>query len=131
MVPVSGDEIVVHDFKTGKPKPQWKGKGAHEKLTLYNYKRQLIFYKLLVENSKDFGDKYQVRRGVLEFIESDKGNLIDLPLEISADDVIRTTELTQLVYRKIRNLDFPDTTKYKESLDGIIEFEDDLLEGRV
>jgi len=131
MVPVSGGEIEVHDFKTGKPKHDWKGSGTYEKSLLYNYRRQLIFYKLLVENSKDFGDKFQVRRGVLEFVEHDRGNLIDLLFEITDDDVARTTELIKIVYKKIRDLDFPDTAKYKENVEGIIEFEDDLLDGNV
>jgi len=57
--------------------------------------------------------------------------LIDLLFEITDDDVARTTELIKIVYKKIRDLDFPDTAKYKENVEGIIEFEDDLLDGNV
>jgi len=131
MVPLSGSEIIVHDFKTGKAKVDWKGENANEKVLLYNYKRQLVFYKILVENSKDFGDNYRVNRGVLEFVEPKGEELIDLRAEITKEEVARTEELIKIVYGKICALDFPDTSGYKDNLNGIIAFEDDLLDGKV
>jgi DNA helicase-2/ATP-dependent DNA helicase PcrA len=131
MVPISDSEISVHDFKTGKAKTDWKGGSAYEKSLLYNYRRQLIFYKILVENSKDYGSKYQVHRGMLEFVEPKNDELIDLNLEIAVEDVTRTTELIKIVYQKIRDLDFPDTSSYKQNLKGIVDFEDDLLDGSI
>jgi hypothetical protein len=131
MVPISDSEISVHDFKTGKAKTDWKGGSAYERSLLYNYRRQLIFYKILVENSKDYGSKYQVNRGVLEFVEPKNDKLIDLPLEITVEDVTRITELIKIVYQKIRDLDFPDTSSYKQNLKGVEDFEDDLLNGSI
>lgn len=131
MVPHSDSEIIVHDFKTGKAKPDWKGVSAYDKITLHNYKRQLVFYKLLVENSIDFGDAYSVKRGVLEFVEPKGGELIDLEAEILKEEVARTEELIKIVNSKICALDFPDTSSYKDNLNGIIAFENDLLDGKV
>lgn len=131
MVPISDSELSVHDFKTGKPKTEWDKGSNYDKLSLHSYARQLVFYKILVENSKDFGGKYEVNRGVLEFVEPKNGELVDLPLNISADEVARTSELIKIVYQKIRNLDFPDSTEYSKNLKGIIAFEDDLLDGKI
>lgn len=131
MVPLSGTEISVHDFKTGKAKHDWKGGSTDEKVLLYNYRRQLVFYKLLVENSKDFGGTYRVNRGVLEFVEPKGGELIDLEAEITKEEVARTEELIKIVCRKIRDLDFPDTSGYKENLSGAVAFENDLLDGKI
>ncbi len=131
MVPLNSSEIIVYDFKTGKAKVHWKGENAYEKALLYNYKRQLIFYKILVENSKDFGDAYSVNRGVLEFVEPKGEELIDLEAEITKEEVSRTEELIKIVYNKICALDFPDTVGYKDNLSGIIAFEDDLLDGKL
>ncbi len=131
MVPVSSSEITVHDFKTGKAKPDWKGKDSNEKTLLHNYRRQLVFYKILVENSKDFGDTYMVNRGVLEFVEPKGEELIDLEAEIANEEVVRTEELINIVYNKIRALEFPNTGSYKNNLSGIIAFEDDLLDGKL
>jgi hypothetical protein len=131
MVPIGATEISVHDYKTGRPKTAWKGDSANEKSLLYNYRRQLVFYKILVENSKDFGGTYQVNRGVLEFVEPKGEELIDLETEITGEDVARTEELVKIVYRKIRDLDFPDTSVYKDTLSGTVAFEEDLLAGKV
>ncbi len=123
---ISGNEIVVTDFKTGKAKISWEEKSADGGIQMNNYKRQLIFYKLLVENSKEFKN-YKVNQGVLEFLEPYKDALIDLPLDIEKEDVLRLAKLIQIVYQKVINLDFPDVTKYSPTLDGCIEFENDLL----
>ena len=131
MVPLYETEISVHDFKTGKPKTDWKGSGQYEKIQLHQYKRQLVFYKLLVEHSKDYGGKYRVNRGVLEFIEPEKGELFDLPAEIEKEEFERTVHLASIVFDKIRDLDFPDVSRYGKDLSGILNFEDDLLEGKM
>ena len=128
IVDLGGGEMEVHDYKTGKAVKDWNGKTDYEKIKLYNYARQLVFYKILVEQSRDFADKYKVHHGVVEFIESaNNKDLIDLPLSITAEMLDRTTKLIGIVYKKILNLDFPDITKYPPTLKGIVEFEDDLL----
>ncbi|MBI5913537.1 ATP-dependent helicase [Candidatus Azambacteria bacterium] len=120
-------EIEVHDFKTGNPADEWEGEGVYEKKKLYGYKRQLVFYKLLVEHSRDFGGKYTVNKGVVEFLEPYRGKMIDLPLVITQKEVERTRALINAVYKKIVALDFPDVSKYSKDVNGIIAFEDDLL----
>ncbi|MEQ9617811.1 MAG: ATP-dependent DNA helicase [Deltaproteobacteria bacterium] len=131
MVPLNEAEIAVHDFKTGKHKTDWKGSGQYEKIQLHQYKRQLVFYKLLVEHSKDYGAEYKVNRGVLEFIEPEKGELFDLRAEIEREECERTAQLASIVFDKISNLNFPDVRRYAQDLSGILNFEDDLLEGKV
>ncbi|MCK5591203.1 MAG: PD-(D/E)XK nuclease family protein, partial [Candidatus Pacebacteria bacterium] len=54
MIDAGGGEFEVVDFKTGKAVEKWGGKTLYEKVKLHNYKRQIIFYKLLVENSRDY-----------------------------------------------------------------------------
>ncbi len=120
-------EIEVYDFKTGNPADEWEGEGVYEKIKLHQYKRQLIFYKLLIEHSRDFSGKYTVRKGMLEFLEPYRGKIIDLPLEISAEETKRARALISAVYKKITALDFPDISKYSKDLAGILAFEEDLL----
>jgi len=78
----------------------------------------------------DYGS-YQVNRGILELIEPKKDELIDLPLEIEKDDFDKTIELIKIVYKNIRDLDFPDTSGYNSNLKGIIAFENDLIHGKI
>lgn len=125
-----GGEMLVYDFKTGKAKSNWEGKDAREKITLANYRRQLIFYKLLVEGSHDF-HAFHVHKGVLEFLEPQGGTICKLSLTITAEDRERLTKLIGVVHKKIMALDFPDVSAYAQDLTGITQFEDDLLEGKV
>jgi len=131
MVPVSSSEIMVHDFKTGKAADSWDGKSIYEKIKLHNYRRQLIFYKILVEHSREFGHRYKVNSGVLEFVEPENGRIIDLSTVITNEDVKRTVAIIEVVYGKILNLEFPEVISYPEDINGIIAFEDDLLLGKI
>lgn len=127
---IDGGEIIVCDFKTGKPKASWDDKDAHNAVSLHKNKYQLIFYKLLIENAREFS-KFKVSQGVLEFLDPLKDTFISLSLEIEDEDVTRVSKLTEIVFKKIMNLDFPDTSKYTPNLTGCIQFEDDLLEGKI
>jgi len=127
MIPFESGEMRVVDFKTGKTFNEWEKGTPEEKIKLYKYRRQLIFYKLLVENSRDFG-KFTVNEGILEFLEPDKrGHICELIAEITDEETARTKALIEAVYKKITELDLPDISKYTQDLTGIRQFEDDLL----
>ncbi len=122
----AGDTVTVTDFKTGKVKTSWENMDP----SLYNYKRQLLFYKLLVERSKTFVGT-TVTQGVLEFLDPLAPEFVDLALDMTLEDMDRFEKLVSVVYQKIINLDFPPITKYSQDLLGCITFEEDLLSGRV
>ncbi len=123
--------ITVYDYKTGKPFDRWDTSDVYKKISSWEYKNQLVFYKLLVENSREFGGKFTVNAGVLEFVKPEGDELIELSLAIQNDDVERLSDLIQIIYQKIQNLDFPNTENYSKDIKGIMEFEDDLLSGKV
>ena len=127
-----GGLMEVHDYKTGKAKSEWKPEGEYEKIKLYEYERQLIFYKILVEHSRDYGHQYKVKRGILEFVEPmSNGHIADLILDIDAEKVERVKKLISVVFTKIMNLDFPDVSTYSQDVEGIQAFEEDLLTEKV
>lgn len=131
IVDLGANELEVRDYKTGKPKDEWQGIDDYEKTKLYQYERQLLFYKLLVENSREFGKKKRVVNGVLDFIEPKNNKNFELALKIPEEKVERLKKLVGVVYKKIMSLDFPDVTKYSQDLKGTMQFEEDLLEGKV
>lgn len=121
--------ITVIDYKTGKPAMRWQGSSDFEKIKLHKYKQQLMFYKLLVENSRDYGGKYIVQKGVLEFVEPTKdGAVTQLDMEYSDDELQRFQRLLIAVWQRIQNLDFPDTTSYDQTHKGMVAFEEYLLD---
>jgi hypothetical protein len=117
----------VLDYKTGKPLETWTESDPYKKKKVQNYQRQLIYYKLLVENSRELSGKLKVDKGRLDFIEPRNGKIISLEKKITQEEVERIKKLISVVYHKIMNLDFPDVSKYSKDADGIRAFEEDLL----
>ncbi len=127
IINLGSGKLEVVDIKTGKSAEKWNGTDVYEKVKLYKYKNQLIFYKLLVENSRDFASGDVVSVGHLEFMEPKNDKIVDLSLEIESGEVERIKDLIEIVYKKIMDLDFPDISKYSKDIKGIKAFEDDLL----
>ncbi len=141
---IEGGSAKVIDFKTGKSIASWeKQKSDYEKIKVHFFKYQLAYYALLLKNSRSY-EKYNFDTGTIEFLEVNTKNEIEsLKLENDKEFlelIERVEKLANIVYEKIMNLDFPDTSKYKMKIDGeeknvklkdILAFEDDLLEGKI
>ena len=123
--------LVVTDYKTGHPSVSWDKGDDTTKLKLHRYRQQLIFYKILAENSAEYGN-YTVSHGQLAFIEPTKaGDSIVLSLDLSAQDVERTRLLIEAVWKHITTLSLPDTSQYSQDFKGVLAFEQDLIDGVV
>lgn len=128
---LNANKIIVTDFKTGRALDRWNETDSYKKIKAYKFKNQLIFYKLLVENSRDFSN-YRVNQGVISFVEPNKdGNLIDLSFTISKDDVERMKKLILIIGQKIKNLDFPKVKIQQQSIKEIKKFENNLLNKKI
>ncbi len=123
--------ISVIDLKTGKYIPKWVEKGtSYEAEKSDNYKRQLVFYKLLVENSREFKGKYIVDSGALDFLESDldTGLVHCLETSISNHEAEQLELLIQKIWARIMKLDFSlPSQKYDKGLAGKQQFIQELL----
>lgn len=121
--------VTVTDYKTGSAPVGWNGKADYEKIKLHKYRQQLMFYKLLVENASGYRG-HVVNRGVLQFVEPNtKGLVVNLETDFDEAELKHTADLINAVWKKIINLDMPDTSGYEQNIKGILAFEQDLLEG--
>jgi DNA helicase-2/ATP-dependent DNA helicase PcrA len=119
--------IIVSDYKTGKASTSWTGKTDYEKIKLHKYKQQLMFYKLLVEHSRDY-NQYTVEKGCLQFVEpTPRGDILHLEASCTAEELDTFRRLINAVWRKIKTLDLPDTSQYEPGYKGMLAFENDLL----
>jgi DNA helicase-2/ATP-dependent DNA helicase PcrA len=125
--------VEVIDFKTGKPASSWQGKDEFERIKLHKYRQQLLFYKLLVENSSSFENKLKVSKGALEFIESNEQTKLvpNLVLEIKDEELEHFIKLLDAVWQHIMSLKFPDVSNYSQNLKGMQKFEQDLIDGLI
>jgi DNA helicase-2/ATP-dependent DNA helicase PcrA len=115
--------IQIVDFKTGGSYSKWQSDTK-----LHKYRQQLYCYKILVERSRSFKD-YTVTGARLEFIEPDnEGQIHHLELDFNPNEQEKVEKLIQVVWKHIKNLDFPDTGEYPPNLTGIRAFEEDLLQ---
>lgn len=115
--------ITVVDYKTGSAYTSWKSDPK-----LHKYKQQLYCYKLLVERSHSF-EGYTVDAGRLEFVEpDDEGVCRSLSLSFTDDEVARTAELIESMWRHVQAFELPDVTGFAASMKGIREFETYLLD---
>jgi len=131
LIDMDGKNIVVTDYKTGKPAKSWSGKTDYEKIKLHKYRQQLMFYKLLIENARDYRG-YKVESGILQFIEpTASGDIVDLRTDFNSQDQERFELLINAVWKHIINLDLPDVSTYDQSLKGILAFEQDLIDNTV
>ena len=87
-----------------------------------------MFYKLLVENSRDYST-YTVNSSSLSFVEpttSDKH--VSLAVEFDDDELLEFSRLVQAVYKRIVALDFPDVSSFSQDFKGMQAFEMSLIE---
>lgn len=130
LIDIDHDEktIFITDYKTGKAAKSWHGTTEYEKIKLHHYEQQLMFYKLLVEHSRQFSG-YTVTGARLEFIEPDaKGDIVLLDYTYNQDKLRQFTTLVLEVWRRIQSLDFTQPDNYESSLGGIQRFEEDILQ---
>ena len=96
--------IEIYDFKTGGyHKEKW-----HSHATLYKYMLQLLFYKMLLNNSPKYA-KYKVERAHILFVTPDRdGEVYDKVYEFTETDEREMLQLLKVVYGEIETLDFLD-----------------------
>ena len=111
------------DYKTGASYNRW----SNSDIKSLHHKRQLYFYKLLLENTSRFKG-YSVTQASIQFVEpNEEGEIINIELQFNPEDEKYLKNLIAAVWQKIMNLDFPTTENYSEDVKGILAFERDLL----
>lgn len=109
---VSEGVIRVVDYKTGSPKTRGEIEGT-TKTSNGNLKRQLVFYKMLVERDEVRG--WKTEEGVLDFVEPDKKGTYHREAFVLTSESVE--ELEHIVRNALREIyefsfwDMPDTAE--------------------
>lgn len=128
LVDIDDGNLIITDYKTGRPARSWQGRDDYEKIKLHKYKQQLMFYCLLTTHSRDYA-KYKVEKTVIQFVEpTPQHEIITLEASFSRDDLDEFSRLIQVIWHRVTTLDLPDTSKYPPNYQGMLAFEHDLLE---
>ncbi len=113
-------KITVVDIKTGRAFGKWESS-----VKAHKFKQQLMFYKLLVEDSSSF-QGYHVDKGLIEFAEPSEGKIVRVEYPYAQKDLDDFKQLIAAIWQRTQNLKLPDISKYPPSLKGIRLFEADL-----
>jgi len=100
-------EVIITDYKTGKPKSRNDIEGK-TKDSPGDYKRQLAFYRLLINS---FNKKYYMKYGEIDFIEpNERGIYKKERFEVTDREVSELTQSIMRMAQEVLNLSFVDTT---------------------
>jgi len=94
------NHVEVIDYKTG---------NADSTGRSVDYKRQLLFYKLLIENTPQL--KWHISKGSIVYVEpskSDDAKWIEKSYELSGQDYLELQDTVKDVYQKINDLKFDE-----------------------
>jgi len=119
--------LTLTDYKTGKASRDWRGGSDYEKIKLHKYRYQLMFYKLLIENSREFAG-WTVEKGVLEFVEPLDGQLVKLEMTYDQEELNEFSNLVKSVWSRIITLDLPAIDNFAPNLVGTLDFEKFITE---
>jgi DNA helicase-2/ATP-dependent DNA helicase PcrA len=104
---LGGNRVNVIDYKTGKPKSRNFIEG-NTKDADGNYKRQLVFYKLLLDRYKN--GEWQMETGTIDFIKpSDSGKLQREVFTITDAEVALLESLIIKTAKEIMSFSFADS----------------------
>lgn len=102
MLEENNGSFIVHDFKTGRAKSRKEIDGSNSER---NYFRQLVFYKILLDNYK--GGLMKSSKGVIDFVEpDDKSRYKTEEFDLKEEDVAELLNTLELVAGQIYNFTF-------------------------
>lgn len=126
----SDDKLVIVDYKTGTPLPGFDSKAKSAQIKIWKHRTQLIFYALLAKYQPGL-NIYKKIEGQMVYLQAKTKNQLVRTYTPSSEEVERLEKLIEAVWRKVKDLDLPDTSKYSQDIDGILQFEKDLLSGEI
>ncbi len=124
------NSLVIIDYKTGKPLSSFDTKDKTMAVKAHNHKQQLIFYALLASKQPKLS-QYQQVEGQMVYVEADSRRELVCSMTPTAPDKDRLTLLIEAVWQHIMTLDLPDVSHYSTDLNGILDFENDLIQGNI
>lgn len=122
--------LLISDYKTGKPLTSFETKDKTKAVKAWRHKTQLLFYMLMAQNSSRYKGASQVEAQML-YVEADRLSDTSLVIKAEKDELVRLEALIQAVWAKVTGLQFPDTSKYPKDIEGIRQFEQDLIDGKL
>jgi DNA helicase-2/ATP-dependent DNA helicase PcrA len=122
--------IRIIDYKTGDPLTSFDTRDQTKQVKAWRHKTQLIFYTLLASQSSRF-KKMETIDASMVYVEAELARELERNFSASQEELTRLTKLVAKVWQHIKELNLPDTSHYAQNIEGIKQFEQDLLDDKV
>ena len=122
--------LLVTDYKTGKPLSSLTTHDKTKQIKAWRHRSQLQFYVLLANTSNQFKHISETTAQMV-YVEAETSKDLVRQYTPSQAELDRLAELLQIVWAKITSLNLPDVRHYDQSYQGIEQFEQDLLDGKI
>jgi DNA helicase-2/ATP-dependent DNA helicase PcrA len=129
-IDVAENVLVISDYKTGVPLGSFTTQDKTKMVKAWRHRTQLLFYALLAMRSGRFKTAKAIRAQML-YVEAEKASQLVLGFEPGPNDLERLQKLIEAAWKHIINLEFPDVSRYPATLEGIEQFEQDLIDGNI
>lgn len=126
----AGSQVIISDYKTGKALASFDTKDRTKMVKAWRHKTQLLFYSLLVKRSARYSKVHDIMARMI-YVEAEKPSQVVLGFNPSSEELQRLEMLIEAVWRRVTALDFPDTAAYPVTVEGILQFEEDLLQDNI
>lgn len=121
--------LIIVDYKTGKPLSSFTTRDQTKAIKAWRHRTQLVFYALLLQNSKRF--KANEITGQMQYVEASTAKELVREYKPTSEEIDRLARIVEIVWKKVKDLNLPDITNYSSDYSGIQSFEQDLLDGKI
>lgn len=122
-------QLTIVDYKTGPPLSDLTTRDKTKALKAWKNRTQLIFYALLAQNSPRFRRANDIV-GQMVYVEAEAPKQLVRTYTPSREEIARLKTLINAVWPRIVTIDLPDISGYTPDIDGVLKFEEDLINGR-
>lgn len=127
-IDIDGKNYLITDYKTGKPLMSFETKDRAKEVKAWRHKSQLVFYALMMRNHAAFSAANDIKCQIA-YLDAEETKNLYIEYSPSNEEIARMGMLVNRVWKNINDLCRPDTSDYPPDIEGIRQFEEDLLNG--
>ncbi len=127
---IDKEQVLISDYKTGKPLNNFNSYAKNKALKIWQSKNQLLFYCLMLIGSNKHIRNTNIKTKLIYVEATNKSELLleYIPTTIELE---RMKLLIKAIYSRIISYDIPNSSKYSKDINGIRQFEDDLINNSI
>jgi ATP-dependent exoDNAse (exonuclease V) beta subunit len=121
-----GNKMRIVDYKTGNGLTSFETRDKNKQIKAWKHKLQLVFYALLAQHHPELS-RHPDLEGQMVYVESDTSKYLTLSHTPTDVEIERLARIVESVWKHVQDYDLPDTSGFSKDIDGILAFEESLI----